>query len=193
MVCIGASASAYSYFWHYHGPMIYAFEDKVPQIHETAYVAPGAVVIGDVVLGPDVNIWPGAVLRGDVGRIVVGARSNIQDGTVVHVDTGGETVLEEDVTVGHSATLHSCHIESACLVGMSATVLSRSRVGEGTIIAGGAVVLEGQEIPAFSLAAGVPANVKRELERATRPDRVAHAGHYVALARRHREGLRRID
>ncbi|UIZ92196.1 gamma carbonic anhydrase family protein [Corynebacterium sp. CNCTC7651] len=168
--------------------MIYAFEGKTPQIDPTAYVAPGATIIGDVVLGPEVNIWPGAVLRGDVGRIIVGARSNIQDGSVVHVDTGGETVLGEDVTVGHMAMLHSCVIEDACLIGMSSTVLSRSRVGEGSIIAGGALVREGQEIPAFSLAAGVPAEVKRELEESTREARVKHAAHYVALAARHREG-----
>jgi len=169
--------------------MIYAFEGKAPTIHETAYVAPSATIIGDVTLGPDVNIWPGAVLRGDVGRIVIGARSNIQDGCVVHVDTGGETVLAEDVTVGHMALLHSCTVGPACLIGMSSTVLSRSVVGEGTIIAGGAVVLEGQEIPAFSLAAGVPAKVKRELDPATRADRVAHAAQYVKLAGRHRDGI----
>lgn len=169
--------------------MILSFEGKRPQIHPSAYVAPGATVIGDVVLGEDVNIWPGAVLRGDVGRIIVGARSNIQDAAVVHVDTGGETVLGEDVTVGHMAMLHSCTIGDATLVGMSATVLSRSVVGQCCVIAAGSVVREGQEIAAFSLAAGVPAAVKRELDRHTRADRVAHAASYVDLARRHREGI----
>lgn len=169
--------------------MIYSFEGKTPQIHPSAYVAPGATVIGDVVLGEDVNVWPGAVLRGDVGRIVVGARSNIQDGTVVHVDTGGETVLGSDVTVGHLAMLHSCRIDNGTLIGMSATVLSRSEVGQCCIIAAGAVVREGQVIPEFSLAAGVPAAVKRELDKASREDRVKHAASYVELARRHREGI----
>ncbi|WP_342318800.1 gamma carbonic anhydrase family protein [Corynebacterium mayonis] len=173
--------------------MIYAFEGTAPRIHPSAYIAPEATIIGDVEIGPEANIWPGAVLRGDVGAIRIGARCNIQDGCVVHVDTGEATVLEEDVTVGHMAMVHSCYIEKACLIGMSATVLSRSRVGEATIIGGGAVVLEGQSIPAFCIAAGVPAKVRRELDPATRKDRIAHAATYVDLGRRHREGLRRID
>lgn len=173
----------------YPGARIFSFEGAHPVIDETAYVAPGATIIGNVVLGPDVNIWPGVVLRGDVGRIVIGTRSNIQDNCVVHVDTGGETVLGEDVTVGHMAMLHSCVIGDACLIGMSSTVLSRSVVGEGSIVAGGALVREGQVIPEFSLAAGVPAEVKRELDPATRADRVTHAGTYVELGRRYREGV----
>lgn len=169
--------------------MIYSFESKVPSIHPSAYIAPEATIIGDVTIAEDVSVWPGAVIRGDVGPIRIGARSNIQDGCVLHVDTGGETVLEEDVTVGHLAMVHSCYIESACLIGMSATVLSRSRVGEGSIIAGGAVVLQGQEIARFSVAAGVPAKVRKELEETTRAERVRHAASYVELGRRHREGL----
>lgn len=173
--------------------MIYSFEGHTPQIHDTAWVSPEATVIGQVTLGPHVNVWPGAVLRGDVGVITIGAHSNIQDNSVIHVDTGGETVLGEYVTVGHMAMLHSCTIDNACLIGMSATVLSRSVVGEGTIIGGGAVVLEGQEIPAFSIAAGVPAKVKRELDPETRQARIKHAEGYVELAKRYRTGLKRID
>lgn len=173
--------------------MMYAFEGKAPRIHPTAYVAPAATVIGDVELGEGVSVWPGAVLRGDVGRIVIGARSNVQDGSVIHVDTGGETVLGRDVVVGHMAMLHSCAVADACLVGMSATVLSGSSVGEGSIVAGGAVVLQGQEIGPYSLAAGVPAQVKRQLGPETRVDRVRHAAAYVDLARRHREGLTLVD
>lgn len=169
--------------------MIYAFEGPRPTIHPSAYVAAEATIIGDVVIGEDANIWPGAVIRGDVGRIRIGARTNIQDGTVIHVDTGAETVLEDDVTVGHMAMVHSCHVEAACLIGMSATVLSRARVGEGSIVAGGAVVLEGQEIAPYSVAAGVPAKVRKSLDEATRKDRVAHAAHYVELGQRHRKGL----
>ena len=169
--------------------MIYSFESTTPSIHPSAYVAPEATIIGDVSIGADVSVWPGAVIRGDVGRIVIGARSNIQDGCVVHVDTGGETILGADVTVGHLAMIHSCHIESACLIGMSATVLSRSHIGGATIVGGGAVVLEGQEIPAFSVAAGVPARVRKTLPVSSRADRIAHADSYVRLGRRHREGL----
>lgn len=172
---------------------IYAFEGVAPHIHPTAYVAPGATVIGDVELGPEVSIWPGAVLRGDVGSIRIGARSNVQDNSVIHVDTGGETVLGEDVVVGHMAMLHSCAIADACLIGMSATVLSGSKVGEASIVAGGAVVLQGQEIAPFSLAAGVPAQLKRRLDEASRADRLRHAAAYVELAGRHREGLSLID
>ncbi|QPK83319.1 gamma carbonic anhydrase family protein [Corynebacterium qintianiae] len=169
--------------------MIYSFESKTPDIHPSAYIAPEATIVGDVTVGEDVSVWPGAVIRGDVGPIRIGARCNIQDGCVIHVDTGGETVLEEDVTVGHLAMIHSCHIESACLIGMSATVLSRSRVGEGSIVGGGAVVLEGQDVPPFTVAAGVPAKVRKQLPEESREDRVAHAASYVALGRRHREGL----
>ncbi|MEX3505327.1 gamma carbonic anhydrase family protein [Corynebacterium sp. LK2510] len=169
--------------------MIYAFESTAPRIHPSAYIAPEATIIGDVEIGPEVTVWPGAVIRGDVGSIRIGARTNIQDGAVVHVDTGGQTVLEDDVTVGHLAMIHSCHIESACLIGMSATVLSRSRIGEGSIVGGGAVVLEGQEVPRFSVAAGVPAKVRKELDEETRSERIAHAASYVELGRRHREGL----
>ncbi|WP_291314531.1 gamma carbonic anhydrase family protein [Corynebacterium sp. UBA2622] len=169
--------------------MIYAFEGTRPTIHPSAYVAPEATIIGDVVIGEDCSVWPGAVIRGDVGPIRIGARVNIQDGAVLHVDTGGETVLGDDVTVGHLAMVHGCHVEPACLVGMSATVLSGSRVGECSIVGGGAVVLEGQEIPAFSVAAGVPAKVRKTLEPSTRADRLAHAASYVELGRRHREGL----
>ena len=172
---------------------IYSFEGKAPQIHPSAYIAPEATIIGDVTIAEDVNVWPGAVLRGDVGAIVVGARSNVQDGAVIHVETGGTTVLEQDVTVGHMALVHGCHIEAACLIGMSATVLSGARVGEGSIIGGGGVVLEGQEVPPFSVAAGVPAKVRKTLGPETREQRVRHAAGYVELARRHREGLAKYE
>lgn len=171
------------------GGMIYSFEGKTPRIHPSAYLAPGCVIIGDVEIGEDANIWPGVVLRGDVGGIRIGARVNIQDGTIVHVETGHDTVLEEDVTVGHQAMIHGCHIEPGCLIGMSATVLSRARVGKGSIVGGGAVVLQDQEIPPFSLAAGVPAKVKRTLEPATYEARLKHAGYYVELGKRAACGL----
>ncbi len=173
--------------------MLYAFEGTSPTIHPSAYVAPEATIIGDVVIGEGCSVWPGAVIRADVGPIRLGARVNIQDGAVLHVDTGGETVLEDDVTVGHLAMVHSCHVGPACLIGMSATVLSGARVGEGSIVGGGAVVLEGQEIPPFSVAAGVPATVRKSLDESTRADRVAHAGSYAELGRRHREGLTQYE
>lgn len=168
---------------------IYSFEGNTPRIHPSAYIAPGATIIGDVTIAEDVNIWPGAVLRGDIGAIEIGARSNVQDGSVIHVETGSTTVLGEDVTVGHMAMVHGCTVESACLIGMSATVLSGARVGEGSIVGGGAVVLEGQVVPPFSVAAGVPAKVRKQLDPETREQRVRHAAGYVELARRYRERL----
>ena len=168
---------------------IYSFEGKTPRIHPSACIAPGATIIGDVTIAEDVNIWPGAVLRGDVGAIEIGARSNVQDGSVIHVETGSTTVLGEDVTVGHMALVHGCTVEPACLIGMSATVLSGARVGAGSIVGGGAVVLEGQVVPPFSVAAGVPAKVRKQLDPETREQRVRHAAGYVELARRYREGL----
>lgn len=173
--------------------MIYSFEGTTPRIHPSAFIANEATIIGDVTIGADANIWPGAVLRGDVGAIRIGERVNIQDGSVLHVDTDGETVLEDDVTIGHMAMIHGCYVESGCLIGMSATVLSRSRVGKGSIVGGGAVVLEGQELPEFSLAAGVPAKVKRQLEPDTFSDRVRHAALYVELGRRAAAGLVPVD
>ena len=169
--------------------MIYSFEGTTPKIHPSTFVSDEATIIGDVEIGEDANIWPGVVIRGDVGAIRIGERVNVQDGTVIHVDGDGETVLEDDVTIGHLAMVHGCHIEAGCLIGMSATVLSRSRVGKGSIIGGGAVVLEGQEIPAFSLAAGVPAKVKRQLDEDTYPDRLKHAAFYVDLGKRAGAGL----
>ena len=171
------------------GPMIYSFEGKAPTIHPSAFIAEDATIIGDVTIGEDANIWPGVVIRGDVGAIRLGARVNVQDGSVLHVDTNGETLLDDDVTVGHLAMVHGCHVGPGCLIGMSATVLSRSRVGKGSIVAGGAVVLEGQEIPPFSLAAGVPATVKRLLDESTYADRLKHAGYYVELGKRAAAGM----
>ena len=173
--------------------MIYSFEGKTPRIHPSAFIANEATIIGDVAIGADANIWPGAVLRGDVGAIRIGERVNIQDGSVLHVDTDGETALEDDVTIGHMAMIHGCYIESGCLIGMSATVLSRSRVGKGSIVGGGAVVLEGQDIPEFSLAAGVPAKVKRTLDPETYEARLKHAAYYVRLGRRAANGLMAVE
>lgn len=155
--------------------MIYSFEGKTPKIHPSAFVSDEATIIGDVEIAEDANIWPGVVIRGDVGAIRIGERVNVQDGSVLHVDENGKTILEADVTIGHLAMVHGCHIEPGCLIGMNATVLSGARIGKGSIIAGGAVVLEGQLIPEFSLAAGVPAQVKRELEESTYAARERHA------------------
>ena len=142
---------------------IYAFNGKTPRIAASAFIAPGAVIIGDVEIGEDASVFYGAVLRADVNAIRVGARTNIQDNSVLHVDRDAPCTLGEDVTVGHKALVHGASIGDGTLVGMSSSVLSRAVVGAVSLIAAGAVVLEGQEIPAKSLAAGVPAKVRREL------------------------------
>lgn len=143
---------------------IKSFRGKLPQIHATAFVEESAQVIGDVTIGEGSSVWFNAVLRGDVHYIRVGARCNIQDGTVVHVTNGKyETVLEDEVTVGHNATLHGCYIERGCLVGMAATVMDGARVGTYSIVAAGALVSPRTQVPPRSLVAGVPARVVRKL------------------------------
>ncbi|MCA1613783.1 MAG: gamma carbonic anhydrase family protein [Acidobacteria bacterium] len=144
--------------------MIKPFQGKRPQIHETAYVAETAVVIGDVVIGEESSVWFGAVVRGDVFHIRIGGRTNVQDGTVVHVANGTHaTVLEDEVTVGHNVTLHGCHIERGCLVGMGSIVMDGARIGAHSIVAAGALVSPGTVVPPRSLVLGVPARVKRQL------------------------------
>ncbi|KGF23458.1 gamma carbonic anhydrase family protein [Corynebacterium tuscaniense] len=169
--------------------MLYSFEGAHPVIHPTAFVAKEATIIGNVTIGPDAAIFPGVVIRGDVGAIHIGARTNVQDGSVIHVQTDTENVIGEDVTIGHLAMVHGERIGNGTLIGMGATVLAYSTIGAGCIIGGGAVVLEGQEIPDASLAAGVPAKIRRDVSADERAGLITHAAKYVALGRRHREGL----
>lgn len=137
---------------------------KAPNIHPTAYIAPGAVVLGDVDLGPQASVWYGCILRGDINWIRVGARSNIQDGVIIHVGHRGEgTLVGQDVVVGHRVVLHSCVVEDRALIGMGAVVLDHAKVGCNAVIGAGSVVAPGHEIPAGVLALGVPARVKRDL------------------------------
>jgi carbonic anhydrase/acetyltransferase-like protein (isoleucine patch superfamily) len=123
------------------------------------YIAHNAVVVGDVVLGPGVNLWFGVVLRGDIGRITLGPRVNLQDGVIVHTDYDGANDVEEGVVAGHGAILHGRRIGRGCLIGMGATVLSRSEIGLECIVAAGCVVPEGMIVPPRSLLAGVPGKV----------------------------------
>lgn len=145
--------------------MLYKYMDVIPEIHETAYVAPTAAVIGDVAIGAGASVWFGAVLRGDIDVIRIGAGSSIQDNVTIHV-TGGiyPTIVGEDVVVGHGAVLHGCIIENRALIGMGATILDNAIIGSGSIVAAGALVLEGQQVPPNSLVAGVPATVRRQLK-----------------------------
>jgi carbonic anhydrase/acetyltransferase-like protein (isoleucine patch superfamily) len=147
---------------------------------ERVFIAPGAVVVGDVTLGDDVSVWYNAVVRGDIHRIQVGARPNLQDGVIVHVERGQWPVLiEEDVSVGHGAILHGCTVRRECLIGIGATILNGAEIGEGSIIAAGTVVREGVHVPPGSLVAGVPGAVKRAVTPAERDQVRLTAVHYL--------------
>lgn len=144
--------------------MIRPYKGVVPTVAGDAYVDPSAQVIGDVVLGEASSLWMNVVVRGDVNFIRVGARTNIQDGTIVHVmrDTH-PTVIGEDVTIGHAATIHGCTIEDRVLVGMGAIILNGARIGSDSIVAAGSLVVEGAQVPPGSLVMGSPARVRRPL------------------------------
>lgn len=146
--------------------MIKPFNGTIPKIHETAYIAENVFVIGDVEIGEDANVWFGSVLRGDVSYIRIGARTNIQDMTMIHVSSNfGPTIIDEEVTVGHRVTLHGCHVERQCLIGMGSTVMDEARIGEQSIIGAGSLVSPGTIIPPRVLALGSPARVKRDLNK----------------------------
>jgi carbonic anhydrase/acetyltransferase-like protein (isoleucine patch superfamily) len=169
---------------------IYALDDYEPQIDETAYVAPDAVVIGRVTIGPEASVWPGAVLRGDHGYIAVGARTSIQDGTIVHCTADWPTIIGDDCVVGHNTHLEGCVVEAGCLIGSGSVTLNRAVVGQGSIVAAGAVVAEGFQVPPGSLVAGVPAVVKRTGIDTSGTQRSVQT--YIETARHHRAGLRRL-
>ncbi len=166
--------------------VVMPFEGRSPRIAGSVFLAPAAVVIGDVEIGSEASIWFGAVLRGDHPEhgIRVGARANVQDNAVVHTSEQGPTVIEEEVTVGHGAIMESCRIGRRAVVGMGAVVLQRAEVGAGCVIAAGTVVKEGARIPPRSLVAGVPGRV-RSLGEGAAWWTERSAGHYVELSRRY--------
>lgn len=159
-----------------------------PVVPESAFVAPSADVLGDVELGEEASVWYGCVVRGDIAPVRVGARSNVQDLSVVHVDVGRPCLIGEEVAVGHRAIVHGCELRDRCLVGMGAVVLSGAVVGAGSFVAAGAVVTEGMEVPPNSLVVGVPGTVIREVDDRLRERMRATIDHYRALARGHRTG-----
>lgn len=144
--------------------MIKPFNSIEPKIHPTAFIADGAIVIGDVEIGEDASIWFGSIIRGDVNYIRIGARTNIQDGTIIHVSSKTHpTILEENITVGHRVTLHGCHVESGCLIGIGAILMDGVRVGRNSLVAAGSLLIPGTQIPPNSMVMGSPAKVKRQL------------------------------
>lgn len=165
-------------------PILLPYRGTFPRVHPTAWLAPGAAVLGDVEIGEDSSVWFGAVVRGDVFPIRIGARTNIQDGTVIHVTTDQyATVVGDECTVGHRVVLHGCTVHDRCLVGINAVVLDRAVIGPDAWVGAGALVTPGTVIPPGTLALGAPARVKRDL----RPDEVEWlrwaAAHYVDIAR----------
>lgn len=143
--------------------MLIAYQKKSPRIHPSAYIAEGAMVIGDVTIGEQSSVWFNCVLRGDLDRIEVGARTNIQDGAVVHMDKNFPSIIGDDVTIGHGAIIHGCTIGDGAMISMGAIILTGAKIGARGIVGAGAVVREGQEIPAESLAVGIPARIRRDV------------------------------
>jgi carbonic anhydrase/acetyltransferase-like protein (isoleucine patch superfamily) len=171
---------------------IYQLDDWVPQIADSAWVAETASVIGRVRLAEGVSVWYGAVLRGDNDLIHLGRHTNVQDGSVLHTDTGMPLTLGDNVTVGHQVMLHGCSIGDGTLIGIQAVVLNGAKIGRNCIVGAGSVVTEGKEFPDGSLIVGSPAKLVRALSPA-QFEMLAHlAEHYVVQTRRHRAGIRRI-
>jgi carbonic anhydrase/acetyltransferase-like protein (isoleucine patch superfamily) len=157
-------------------------------IHPSVFIAPTASVLGDVTLEADSSVWYGAVLRGDMAPIMIGAQSNLQDGSIVHVDEGMPCRVGRRVGVGHRVVLHGCIVEDECLIGMGSVVLNEARIGTGSVIAAGAVIPEGMQVPAGSLVMGVPGRIVRPVD-AELIRRIAETwAHYVEQARAHRAG-----
>ena len=170
---------------------IYALGDQVPEIDPTAYVHPDATVIGDVVLGPEASVWPGAVLRGDDGSIRIGARTSIQDGSVLHCTPSLPTVVGDECVIGHIVHLEGCTVQDRALVGNGSVVLHEAVISTGSIVGSNAVVTNGMVVPPGGMALGIPAKIRPD---AVRPEAIHFPMlSYVERARTYREQLRRID
>ena len=169
--------------------MIIPYKGRTPKIAPDAFIAPTAVIIGNVEIGEGASVWYGAVLRGDHGRIVIGRGSNVQDNATLHAPEDGATLIKENVTIGHGAVLEGCVVESGALIGMNAVVLHNAAIGEQAMIAAGSVVTEGLAIPPRTLAAGVPAKVKKELDGSSAQWVSRAAAKYRELAKDHRAAV----
>lgn len=161
--------------------MLRPYRGQLPRVHPSAFIDDSAQVIGDVEIGEDSSVWMCVVIRGDVNRIRIGRRSNVQDGTIVHVmkDTH-PTVIGDDVTIGHAAVVHGCTIEDRCLIGMGAILLNGVTVGTGSIVAAGTLLPEGMQVPPRSLVMGAPGKVRRTLSDADLDEIQMYADRYVA-------------
>ena len=179
-----------------HDVTIVTIHGKTPQIDPTAFIAPGCRIIGDVTIGAGVSIWYNCVVRAEVHRVVIGARSNIQDGSVIHCDPprpgdpeGSPTLIGEDVLIGHMAMIHGCVLEDRAFVGLGAIVMNKARIGGDAMLAAGAMLTEGKVIEPRALWAGRPAKFMRNLDDAAIAGMRASVAHYVENGRAHREAL----
>lgn len=173
--------------------MLKAYKQFTPAVDPTAYIAENTAIVGNVDIGSQSSIWYGVSIRGDINSVKIGNRTNIQDNSVVHVDSRaddpnyGKTLIGNGVTIGHGAIIHGCIIEDDCLIGMGAIILTGARIGSGSLIAAGALVLEGQQIPPKSLVLGVPATIKGSVKEEKFISMKASAEHYVEAAAEHRK------
>lgn len=175
---------------------IISIHGKTPVIHPSAFIAPGVRIIGDVTIGPDVSIWYNVVLRADVSRIVIGARTNIQDGAIIHCDgpmphrpEGFPTIIGEDVLVGHMAMVHGCELADRAFVGLKATVMNGCTIGSDAMLAAGALLTENKQIPSRELWAGSPARRVRDIDDAQAAGMQVGVAHYVQNGRHHKAAL----
>jgi carbonic anhydrase/acetyltransferase-like protein (isoleucine patch superfamily) len=170
---------------------IFALGDREPVIDPTAFVHPDATVIGAVTIGPESTVWPGAVLRGDYGEIIVGARTSIQDGTVIHATDDHFTRIGDDCVIGHIAHLEGCTVENGALVGSGSVILHRAVIHSGALVGAGAVVPNDMDVPSGAMALGVPAKIR---DNAVQPGTFdINVASYVANGKRYRAELRRLD
>jgi carbonic anhydrase/acetyltransferase-like protein (isoleucine patch superfamily) len=172
--------------------MIWQLPGQRPVLGPGAFVAPGATVVGDVVLGAEASVWFGAVLRGDVEKLTVGARSNVQDNAVLHADPGAPLVLGDDVTVGHMVMLHGCQVGDRSLIGIGAVVMNHARIGANCIVGAKSLVTEGKTYPDGVLIIGAPARVIRELSAAEIAGLTESAARYVQRAALYRASLKPV-
>jgi carbonic anhydrase/acetyltransferase-like protein (isoleucine patch superfamily) len=171
---------------------LYQLDDLAPKLHETAWVADNAQVMGNVVLAEESSVWFGVVIRGDTETISVGRGSNIQDNSVLHADMGMPLTIGENVTVGHQVMLHGCTIGDGSLIGIQAVVLNGARIGKNCLVGAGSLVTEGKEFPDGSMILGSPAKVVRQLTPEQIEGLKMSAQHYVENARRYKTGLKKI-
>ena len=160
---------------------------KDPQIHETAFIAPGAHAVGDVILKKDSSIWYNTVARADINQIIIGERSNVQDNSVIHLENDQGVIIGNDVTIGHNAIIHGCTIEDGALIGMGAIIMNGVTIGKGAVVGAGAVVKENMQVADHELIVGVPGKVVKTLPKEIMDKNIKWAEKYVKLARLHRD------